>query len=508
MASVFRPSRIKNGRRVRSRYYSGKYPCPTTGKPLTVTLRVVDKDVALKKLHDLQVQDEREAFGISLRRRVKDAAQRPLSEYLQDLMADLRTRGKDNEYFSHIEQRVKKLLADCGWVIPRDISSDAFIAWRRKQTFSPRTLNHYLDAARRFVRWIDRDGSLGVDVLSLVDKVETRGREKVRRRALSDEEACRLIEVSGERAVVYLLALQTGLRRDEIRQLCWGDIFLDAPKPYLVARASTTKNRKEAVLRLIDELAAKLKACRPVDARPSDRAVRRYLPKGPVFRADLEAAGIPRMDDSGRVMDFHALRHTFITNLQRAGVPRRAAMELARHSDSRLTDRVYTDPTRLATDDSLELLPRFVAANSPIDSPENVPAKLGASQAVTSNSGKRGRKPLRGNAVRRVVSHSGTSGHNDGKTGERGIRTPGTVTRTHAFQACSFSHSDISPRRPAESGGSGAAWMISAFEAPGVDITPRPAAREAVASSFRWGPQDVQEVEGNLAVVLGCDGER
>ena len=29
--------------------------------------------------------------------------------------------------------------------------------------------------------------------------------------------------------------------------------------------------------------------------------------------------------------------------------------------------------------------------------------------------------------------------------GERGIRTPGTVTRTHAFQACSLSHSDISP---------------------------------------------------------------
>ncbi len=29
--------------------------------------------------------------------------------------------------------------------------------------------------------------------------------------------------------------------------------------------------------------------------------------------------------------------------------------------------------------------------------------------------------------------------------GERGIRTPGTVTRTHAFQARSFSHSDTSP---------------------------------------------------------------
>jgi hypothetical protein len=32
--------------------------------------------------------------------------------------------------------------------------------------------------------------------------------------------------------------------------------------------------------------------------------------------------------------------------------------------------------------------------------------------------------------------------------GEGGIRTRGTVTRTHAFQACSFSHSDTSPRGP------------------------------------------------------------
>ncbi|MDK2943270.1 MAG: hypothetical protein PWP56_2783 [Acetobacterium sp.] len=30
--------------------------------------------------------------------------------------------------------------------------------------------------------------------------------------------------------------------------------------------------------------------------------------------------------------------------------------------------------------------------------------------------------------------------------GERGIRTLGTLTRTHAFQACSFDHSDISPQ--------------------------------------------------------------
>src|SRR5688572_30469365 len=34
-----------------------------------------------------------------------------------------------------------------------------------------------------------------------------------------------------------------------------------------------------------------------------------------------------------------------------------------------------------------------------------------------------------------------------GESGESGIRTHGGVSPTHAFQACSLNHSDISPRR-------------------------------------------------------------
>lgn len=40
--------------------------------------------------------------------------------------------------------------------------------------------------------------------------------------------------------------------------------------------------------------------------------------------------------------DFHAMRHTFITNLCRANVSPKTAQALARHSDIRLTMNVYT----------------------------------------------------------------------------------------------------------------------------------------------------------------------
>ena len=42
-------------------------------------------------------------------------------------------------------------------------------------------------------------------------------------------------------------------------------------------------------------------------------------------------------DSQGRFVDFHSLRHIFITNLARAKVDPKTAQTLARHSDIRLT---------------------------------------------------------------------------------------------------------------------------------------------------------------------------
>ena len=37
-----------------------------------------------------------------------------------------------------------------------------------------------------------------------------------------------------------------------------------------------------------------------------------------MLRQDLEAAGVAYVDEGGRVLDFHGLRHTFVTNLSHA----------------------------------------------------------------------------------------------------------------------------------------------------------------------------------------------
>jgi len=75
------------------------------------------------------------------------------------------------------------------------------------------------------------------------------------------------------------------------------------------------------------------------------------------FRKDLEAAGIPYVDDKGEFADFHALRHTFANSLTLTGESERVIMELMHHSDMRLTAKVYTDAGLLPTRDVVMKLP-------------------------------------------------------------------------------------------------------------------------------------------------------
>jgi hypothetical protein len=61
-----------------------------------------------------------------------------------------------------------------------------------------------------------------------------------------------------------------------------------------------------------------------------------------MLRHDLDAAEIPYRDGAGKVFDFHALRHQFISMLARSGVHPKTAQELARHSTITLTMDHYT----------------------------------------------------------------------------------------------------------------------------------------------------------------------
>ena len=68
----------------------------------------------------------------------------------------------------------------------------------------------------------------------------------------------------------------------------------------------------------------------------------REMPDKAARRARRQSSFLATRDDAGRVVDFHALRHTFITRLARSGVAPAVAKSLARHSTIVLTMDHYT----------------------------------------------------------------------------------------------------------------------------------------------------------------------
>ena len=85
----------------------------------------------------------------------------------------------------------------------------------------------------------------------------------------------------------------------------------------------------------------------------ADKVFVKGVPRCRTLKKDLEAADIAYVDGSGRYADFHSLRYTFNTWMQRKGFVPRVAQELMRHSDRRLTDKVYTDTNLLPLQQSM-----------------------------------------------------------------------------------------------------------------------------------------------------------
>jgi integrase len=186
-----------------------------------------------------------------------------------------------------------------------------------------------------------------------------RGRRKGEAVAkLSADTRERLDWLGRERSLVYKTFLLTGLRRGELEAITVGQLCLDSANPVAVLNAADEKNREGSEIAIRSDLAADLRqwlSDRPArlqaHARRKGDIVPERLPANvrvfivpkefvKILNRDLRLAGIPKMDDRGRVLDIHALRHTFGTLLSKGGVAPRTAQEAMRHSDIALTMNV------------------------------------------------------------------------------------------------------------------------------------------------------------------------
>ncbi len=192
-----------------------------------------------------------------------------------------------------------------------------------------------------------------------------------------------------ERALAYKVAVTTGLRRGELASLTIGQLDLDSNFPHVRLNAADEKNRQGNSIPLRRDVADELREwvaslSKPATDSANVLTFHRHtvavelpastrlfkIPKAfcKILNRDLKAAGIPKRDDRGRTIDVHALRHTFGTNLSKAGVSPRVAQAAMRHSSIDLTMNVYTDPRLLDVQGAVESLPSMTL---PSDRTEN-----------------------------------------------------------------------------------------------------------------------------------------
>ena len=259
-----------------------------------------------------------------------------------------------------LKGRVVRLMDECGWKLPIQITPDSFTNWRSQRAESARTLNHYLQGMVSFLNWMERNGRLKANPLNHVSKADERGQRRRLRRAFTDEELRKLVQGSGPRGIIYLTAARTGLRQEELRQLAWVDLSLEADAPFVVVRESSAKNKKEERVCLVPEIVERLRSYRPSNFAPGALVFPNGIPRASRLKVDAKRNGIEYRDGSGRYADFHALRYTWATFLQRNDIPQRFAMKLMRHSDMKLTAKVYTDETQLPIYEAIKGLPRLL----------------------------------------------------------------------------------------------------------------------------------------------------
>jgi integrase len=337
-----------------------------------------NRDASAAMLADLLKRIENEKAGV--RCEYADFAKRPVASLLEEYERSSVDRGNTAKQAVATLKKCERVFEGCGFVVLADLDATVAERWladcrrmlKADGGIGARTSNHYVTALKAFGNWLVKARRSNENPFRHVSKVNADVDIRHERRPLTDEEFDRLLNAArhGEefrclagpaRAMLYFTAAATGLRASELASLTPASFRLDALTPTVTVAAAYSKHRREDTVPLHPALVEELRgilAGMPLDGPLWPGKWAKNNEAGDMIRRDLENARaawiaearsdperdvrtaadfLTYRDSAGRVADFHALRHRFITELVMAGVAPKDAKELARHSTITLT---------------------------------------------------------------------------------------------------------------------------------------------------------------------------
>ncbi len=427
-----------------SPYYIAKYR-DGSGVVREVSTHCRDEQAARRVLADLERKAELIRSGVITHE--EDAAARhhstPIEKHFAAFEVRQQARNVAPKYHHNVMQALRRVAADCRFGTLADLRCEPFERWlvaRTGEDMSARTRNGYREAWVVFGNWCVESGRLAANPFVKLPKANVKADPRRQRRALTEDELLRLLDVARtrpltdrlalnrgprkgqpgaklneafrarleregrERSLIYKTLVLTGLRKGELASLTVGQLRLD-DTARIELNAADEKTRQGAVIPLRADLAddlrgwirAKLEDIQAETLRHG-RQVPTTLPVDtPLFavpvhlartmKRDLKAAGIPVKDERGFVVDVHALRGTFATLLAIGGTNPRIVQELMRHSDPRLTSNVYTHLRLNDTRGALDTLPGLSLAASTNSPTKSLPPLLAPNRCKRGQSG-------------------------------------------------------------------------------------------------------------------------
>ncbi len=298
---------------------------------------------------------------------------KPLTEHIKDYVKILEAKGNSKGYIRHTQNRLKKIIDDCRFYYFRDITKSAveiYVGKLIKDGVSSTTAGHYLDSIKTFLNWAEQDQRI---IRNPIAKQGKPDRDSVPKGVLNPEQFVKLIKTTfeknvligrntgQERAILYILAGTTGLRKKELLSLAWDDINLSVDNAYVRVKASNAKNDKEAKQPIPPFVVSILTAYKAATRlKLSDRVFVSFsqsINTAELIRADLAVAKIDLIDKDGNEICFHSLRNSYISFLANSNTPPKVVQELARHSDPRLTFNTYARTFEDAKQKAINFLP-------------------------------------------------------------------------------------------------------------------------------------------------------
>ena len=227
---------------------------------------------------------------------------------------------------------------------------------RKKEGKAPATIDHEIGKTKTMILKAFDNGLVSGEVLRTFKKVKKTLKKgsDVRDRILTREEFDSFCEHSAKHIRdILTMAYYTGMRKGEIINLTWDKV--DMKNRFINLDAEDTKDKEKRSIPIAQELYAVLKGI-PRNLHDDHVFMFRGKPVNDIRTGLVKAckkSGIiyGRFEKDGFV--FHDLRHTFNTNMRKAGVSESVIMAITGHSTREMFDRynvVDKEDTRNAID--------------------------------------------------------------------------------------------------------------------------------------------------------------